>query len=248
MIPLFKSRYSMGKSILEISEKRDQVPKGVDNILDIAIENKLDTLHFVEDSMLGFIPIEKACKKYGIRMIFGLRMNFCNDLKNPSKDQLHKNIVFLKEKQGYKSLVKLATVYGTNVFEGNSVIDYENYHKLADGVELVVPFYDSYLYNNNLSFSNCLPDFRGLTPNYFLEYNELPQDREMAKEITNLIPKNRIFKAQSIFYKEKKDVFALQVRKIIHNRKNGKASLEKPELDGFASDCFCWENFVYANR
>jgi len=79
MIPLFKSNYSIGKSILtlDLPEENPDESKS-DSILQIAKDNKLDKLFLVEDSMTGFLEAHKACKNLNIQLIFGLRINCCN--------------------------------------------------------------------------------------------------------------------------------------------------------------------------
>ena len=54
MIPLFKSHYSLGRSILTLEDKdeKDDYP---DSIIQICKENKMKELYLVEDNMSSFL-------------------------------------------------------------------------------------------------------------------------------------------------------------------------------------------------
>ncbi len=241
MIPLFKSRLSIGKSILDVSDKTEEIPGAADNIIKIALDNKLKKLFFVEDSMLGFIQIYNACLSHKIKLRFGLRLNFCSDIENSKPEELHKNVIFLTENSGYSNLVKLSSIAGANDWK----IDYNNFHKYSKGLELVVPFYDSYIYNNLLGWSECVPDFRGLSPKYFLERNSLPTDFLVEREVQKIAPNDKITLAKSIYYKDRKDILAFQTRRLMENKQAGKSrTLAMPSLDGFGSNNFCFESYL----
>jgi len=64
MIPLFKSQYSIGKSILT-----------TEKILDIAKINSLERVVMVEDSFYGFRIFNQVFQEEGIPLVFGLRIN-----------------------------------------------------------------------------------------------------------------------------------------------------------------------------
>jgi hypothetical protein len=64
-LPLFKSHYSIGRSILtlEDEEKEENQP---DSIIDIAKDNKLKEIYLVEDNMTSFLQAYTNTKKYNI--------------------------------------------------------------------------------------------------------------------------------------------------------------------------------------
>lgn len=245
MIPIFTSFYSIGRSILNVSEKIENKEGGPDNIISIALDNKLDELVFCETGLLGFLQIYNACKAHKIKMRFGYRVNFCSDLAAPRKEELHRNVIFLKKSAGYPNLVKLASIAGRNIFEGEHTLDYPTLHKHVDGLELVVPFYNSYLAQNTLSFAECVPDWKGLKPKHIIERNELPSDFVVEEEIKKHIEPPRLYLGKSIFYKDNKDVRAFQVRKLMENKKGGqRRTLERPNLENFTSDQFSFQSWL----
>ena len=67
MIPLFKSHYSVGKSILTFS--KDSEEESADGIFSIAQEYGLDKIFLVEDSLIGFLEAYNISKSLGIQLI-----------------------------------------------------------------------------------------------------------------------------------------------------------------------------------
>ena len=65
MVPLFKTHFSIGKSILRL-----------DDVDRIATDNNIDEIYLVEDSMTGF---PEAFRLFGNRLRFGLRLSIFND-------------------------------------------------------------------------------------------------------------------------------------------------------------------------
>ena len=55
VLPLFKSQYSLGRSILTLENPDDMLDKGPDSIVDIAEKNDLKELFLRDDSMTGFL-------------------------------------------------------------------------------------------------------------------------------------------------------------------------------------------------
>ena len=78
-IPLFKSHYSIGRSILTLEdteEKRENYPS---SIVEIAKRNKMKSVFLVEDTMNGFLEAYKNLSEAGIKLVFGYRVSVCDD-------------------------------------------------------------------------------------------------------------------------------------------------------------------------
>ena len=248
MIPLFKSNYSIGKSILtlDMPEDNPELEKS-DSILQIAKDEKLDKIILVEDSMIGFLEAHKSCKSLGIQLIFGLRINCCNDVSVEDKNKSqHKILIFAKNDKGCKLLNK---IYSKAFCENNGYVDCDILSKIWDVscLKLAIPFYDSYIYQNCFSFNNCVPNFSFTTVDYFIERNNLPFEQVLIEKITSITTNTLL--AKTIYYKNKKDVFAYQTYRCITNRSFGKEqSLSSPNLNHFGSDEFCWESVTEYNK
>jgi len=243
MIPLFKSNYSIGKSILtlDMPEKNPDLEKS-DSILQIAKDEKLSKLVLVEDSMTGFLEAHKACKSLNIQLIYGLRINCCNNVNEEDKEKSkHKIIIFSKNDDGCKLLNK---IYSKAFCEYNGYVDSDILCKFWNDnlLKLSIPFYDSYIYQNCFSFNNCIPNFSFTNPSFFIERNNLPFEELLEQKVRSVT--KDIFITKTIYYKNKEDVFAYQTYRCITNRSFGKEqSLSSPNLNHFGSDEFCWESF-----
>ena len=70
MIPLFKSHYSIGKSILTLDDPITHKEGGSDSVFSIAVENKLKEVVLVEDSLTGFLQAKKNADNLNLKLIF----------------------------------------------------------------------------------------------------------------------------------------------------------------------------------
>ena len=134
MIPLFKSTFSIGKSILTLDDPIDQKDDGPDSIFSIALENNLQQVVLVEDSMVGFLEAFKKCASNNLQLVFGYRFTCCNCFEN--NDSCHKLIAFAKNDEGCKDLNKFYSAINTRF---NGRIDAENLQNLwTDNLLLVI--------------------------------------------------------------------------------------------------------------
>ena len=62
VLPLFKSHYSIGRSILTL-EDEPQAESYPDSIINIVKDNSLKELFLVEDNMTSFLQAYTNCKK-----------------------------------------------------------------------------------------------------------------------------------------------------------------------------------------
>lgn len=239
MIPLFKSHFSIGRSMLTLDRSSSDGP---DSIFQIIQDNKMNKLVLVEDSLMGFLHAQKVSKELGIELIFGLRL----DCIGASGDKTSKNkiIVFAKNGAGCRLLNKIFTNAHTSDENAISNKDLKSLWSEKD-LKLAIPFYDSFLFNNAMYFSNCIVNFSFTSPTFFIESNGLPFDSIIKDKILSYC-KGTDYKTQdvkSIFYKNRQDIEAFQTYKCICSRKFGKRSLSKPNLDHFGSDEFCFESW-----
>lgn len=248
MLALFKSHFSIGKSILTLDNPITHKEGGSDSIFQIAKENNLKKVILVEDSLTGFLQAKKVSEDHNIQMIFGLRIDMCQDAtidpKKEDQDSRHKIIIFSKDNEGCKIL---NNIYSEAFTKLQNATDSNHLDKMWDDnhLKLAIPFYDSFIYNNTMQFKNCIPHFSFTKPTFFIESNGLPFDELIKSKVLAYASKNNCptEKAKSIYYKRKKDVSALQTYKCICGRTFGNKTLSKPNLDHFGSDEFCFESW-----
>ena len=235
MLPVYKSTYSIGKSILSI-----------DKIIELSKLDSAKNLILVEDSLTGFVKAHNSCKDEGLQLIFGLRINCCNDTNDEDslQDSDHKIIIFAKNDEGCKLLNKISSFSN---LEGKGFVDFNYLNKVWDDtkLDLVIPFYDSFIHQNQLYLKNCIPNFKDIKPIFWIEKNNLPFDPLITKATLEYLKgKYESTLVKSIFYENKEDIEALQTYKIICGRKFGRAAtLSMPNLDHFGSDEFCFESY-----
>lgn len=235
MLPVYKSTYSIGKSILS-----------VDKIIELSKLDSAKNLILVEDSLTGFVKAHNSCKDEGLQLIFGLRINCCNDINDEDslQDSDHKVIIFAKNDEGCKLLNKISSF---SSLEGKGFVDFNYLNKVWDDtkLDLVIPFYDSFIHQNQLYLKNCIPNFKDIKPIFWIEKNNLPFDPLITKATLEYLKgKYESTLVKSIFYENKEDIEALQTYKIICGRKFGRAAtLSMPNLDHFGSDEFCFESY-----
>jgi len=245
MVPLFKTHYSIGKSILTATDPASIKEGGSDSVIQIAIENNLDKLVLVEDNFHGFLESKKRCDEHDIQLVFGLRLSVCNSHEDDKKKN-HKVIIFAKNDHGCKKLYKI---------HSQAFCDYEQRLTFKDLKEhwtnnllLAIPFYDSFLHRNNFSFAEFIPDFSFVKPLFFLENNQLPFDHLLRGVVEGYCARHNYNTEESktIYYKNKKDFAAYQTFKIICNRSfsGRKSDLTRPNLDHCGSQEFCMESFL----
>ena len=75
-IPLFKSHYSLGKSILTLNKRSSEPSTGPDSIIDICVDNKLKELYLVDDNMSGFLEAYETVAKIKLNSFLVLELTF----------------------------------------------------------------------------------------------------------------------------------------------------------------------------
>jgi DNA polymerase III alpha subunit len=255
MIPLFKSHYSIGKSILTLKRPDLSLEGSADSIFDIAKKEKLNQIVLVEDSLTGFLEAAKISEEIGVQLIFGLRLTAGEKRKRDKAEvpkTSHRIVVFAKNADGCRLLNK---IYSEAFLRSEGEIAMDDLKDLwnEEALKLAIPFYDSFIFKNTMSLSSCAPVFNFTSPTFFIEDNELPFDSLIKGRVIKFC-KTKGFKTENvktIYYKNRKDFAAYQTYKCICNRGgwSGKAvSLEKPNLDHCGSREFSFESWRSHNE
>lgn len=245
VLPLFKSHYSIGKSILTLSK-----PSGIDreypvSIFDIALEHQLDEVILLDNSISGFLEAIDSAKKSKVKLIYGLIINVIDNVDNKSeetKKTLSKICVFIKNSDGYKDLIKISSFAAKEGFYYEPNIDWKNLKRLwTKNLKLAIPFYDSFLFKNTLNNCLCVPDFSFTKPVFFVESNGVPFDSIVNSKVKEYCLNNNyeMQKTKSIYYYKNEDYNAYLTFRCINNR----SLLEKPELEFMCSNKFSFEEW-----
>lgn len=235
----------MGKSILTLSKAGSSEPDEPSSIFDIAKRLDLQKITLVEDSISGFLEAYKSSEEIKRELQFGLRLTVCDNIQNKSaesRDKEHKVVVFAKNTEGYFKLVKISTVACSDGFYYYPRVDTQTLKSLWDkNLLMAIPFYDSFIFKNNFTYSICVPEFSFCEPIYFVENNNLPFDHLIEKRVREYAKANsgEVFSSQSIYYENKEDFLAYLTFRCISQR----TTLNKPNLEHCSSNEFCAESF-----
>ena len=249
-IPFFKSHYSVGKSILTLKEPDDMMENGPDSILRICSENDISQVVIVDDNMSGFLEAYTSTRNLSIRLMYGVRLNVNDDYEDKSADSLNKTcryIIFPKNDEGLSTLTKLFSFAAKDGFYYTPRIDYKTLKDMwcDKQLSLVVPFYDSFIFNNVFMGKNCVPQIEFTQPKFIIEDNNLPFDSLMREKVESYSRgKFEIYNAKSIYYSTLKEFKSYLTFRCINNR----STLDKPRLDHMCSDEFCFESWREQNE
>jgi DNA polymerase III alpha subunit len=252
-LPLFKSHYSLGKSILTVEEPSTKKGEPVENsIFHILKSNNLSSLTLVEDSITGLLQTSKVAADNKIKLNFGLRMTLLDNMEDKSEESLKeesKYIIFVKNNEGYKDLIKIWSKAATDGFYYIPRLSFKALKELWNNknLKLAIPFYDSFLHLNSLEFYNHVPDFSFVdNVTFFKEENGIPFDFIIREKVDNFCDMNNYptLETQSIFYKDKKDFIAYLAFRALNNR----STLECPRLNHLCSDTFNFERWFKNNK
>ena len=252
VVPLFKSQYSIGRSILTLEEEGASQDSGPDSIFDICAANDLSTFFLVDDSMSGFLQAYVNSKKNNVKMIFGLRIPVCPDLHQKNAESLDKTckyIILAKNTNGYKRLIKLFSQSSLKGFYYTPRADFKLISSLWDDedLQLAAPFYDSFIHKNYLQDAWCPEPPAEFNLDLMIEQNSLPFDHLIHNRISEYAKNNKkcnLVKAQSIFYKNKSDFKSYITFRAIDKR----TTLGKPNLEHMGSNEFCFESWQEKNN
>lgn len=245
VLPLFKSHYSLGRSILTLETPDSCVEDGPNSVINLATKNGIDKVFLVEENMSSFLQAYTNCKAAKLHLVYGVRMMICPDIEEKTEDSLGKSckyIIFAKNTDGYKNLINIYSLAAKQGFYYQPRIDFKTLaqHWNNDNLLLAIPFYDSFIHKNSLSYSLCVPEMGFTEPVFFVEDNGLPFDDIIQEKVENYSKgKHEILKAKSIYYEFRNDFSTYLTCRCINNR----SLLSSPQINHMCSEEFCFESW-----
>lgn len=248
-IPIFRSSGgSVGCSILTADKAKEEIKEGEQvSIPTIAKIHDIDPVLVIDNDFTFFPELFKNLSAINKTLYFGISLIVCDDIDDKSQDSLHtehKINILLKNENGESSLIQLFNKASRDGFYYRPRIDIENLKRFwSDDLKLCIPFFDSFIYNNSLvQRANIVPDFSFTKPTFFLEKHELPFVDCIRERVIGYCNSYDLTTqpTHSVYHYRRKDVGALMALKCIRKRTH----MEKPNLDGFSTDDFCFEAFL----
>ncbi len=248
ILPIFTSHFTFGRSTLTLEKPEEIVDNKPISIITLAKEYKLNEICLVEDNFSGFIEAYNNTKKNDIQLKFGLKLVICNDINDKSEASFKsesKVIIWMKNSEGYKDLIRIYSKAACDGFYYIPRLDWKNLQLMfTENLVLSIPSYSSFLHNNLLKGAECVPDLGKIKPNIMYSEMNLPFDSLIENSHRNYATNNKLdlVECHPIRFYSEKQFDSYYVFRCINKR----SVLSKPNMDGFASREF---NFIsYINK
>lgn len=245
MIPIFRSNYSL-TSILTLDKviSKDQRPiNRADSIFDICEDIGHKDVFIADNNLSGLVEAYESAEASNMNLRYGFRVNVCNDINDKSEQsqKTQGKLIIFARKDNFKQLIKLHNIATTiGFYNGIARLDYKTLQKNWNkNLLMVIPFYDSYLFNNLIYGYECIPDIDFAIPYITLENNDLPFDNLVKNQIQSSVKYDQI-SSKTIYYKNRSDFNAYLTYRCILNR----TTFQKPEIAHFGSSEFCIESLI----
>ncbi len=246
ILPIFTSHFSIGKSTLTLEKPEEIVDNKPISIFSIAKQYKLEEILLVENNFSGFIEAYKNAKDSNVLLRFGLKLIICNDLNeksDESKKTESKVIIWMKNSDAYKDLIRIYSKAATDGLYYVPRLDWKNLQLMwGKNLILSIPSYSSFLHNNLLKGNECVPDFGKIKPNIMFSRMDLPFDFLIEESHRNYAKNNNLdlIECHNIRFYSKKQFDSYFTFKCINKR----SVLSMPKIDHFSSKEFCWESYL----
>jgi DNA polymerase III alpha subunit len=229
--------------------EKETKPDGPQSIVALAKKAGLKQVYFVSTRFYDFVVAWKLCEENDLQLIFGLELWVCNNPEEKSEASIadeSKVIIWMRNSNGYKDLIKLYSKIYTNInnkhyhFRGSWSVLKELW---TENLLLSVPFFDSFLHRNTLNYGSAIiPDFP-TKPVFMKEINSgLPFAPLVEEALDNFIKDGdyEVMNTKTIYYSDYEDAKAYCVYRSIRERSN----FQKPQLDHFGSPNFCFSDYM----
>lgn len=253
LIPVWKSQYSIGRSILTVDKAEKEIDESAPvSILSLALKYGMKKIILIDDSFSGFLEAFSNCKLSNIDLIYGIRLTFCDSIQKKDEESLnneHKLCILAKNEAGYRKLIKIYSISARDGRYYEPRCDFATLKQYWKDDELlcIVPFYDSFIFNNTLRYSAAIiPDFSFCKPIFFVEDKNLPFD-DLIKEKVEAYCKNNnypIQAAHSIYYNKNDDFQHYLAYRCLTRGENGRSTVSRPNFDAMSSDWFSLEKYL----
>lgn len=247
--PLFSTSTSLkegGIFTLEKAGDRERTKRkhGPISLCDLAKDEKMDQITLVESNFVNFMNAAKNLGDAKVQFRFGLRVVMCEDMTDKSEASLKtqsKLILFMRNSEAYKPLIKLFTKASTEGFYYVPRLDWKALKEMwSDDIILTLPFYSSFLAKNTLTFASIAPDLPA-KPLLLKEIaQDLPFDSILEEAVNRYVAANgcEIESVKSIYYKNRDDAKKWLIWRCILDRGS---TWDKPNQDHCTSKEFCYE-------
>lgn len=251
ILAIFSTDSSLGgASVLTLAEAGKSIPEEPASICDIAKAYSLSSVTIVDDRIDGYQEAVKNLQKAKIaQLVFGLKMTCCADHEDKTEASLRtesKVIIFIKNTQGYKDLIKIHNTAANTDFYNQARTSWKRLNELwTPNLVLAIPYFSGFLFKNSMTLSSVIPDFP-IPPKDVWVLREvdsgLPFTPILDAAIDQFVTKSgaQVQKVKTIYYPTPERFKGYVVMRAIDNR----ATFSRPEVPHLASNRFNWERYV----
>ena len=241
--------FSKAKDDKELIELKARYEAGPQSIIKICKDYGITQCFGVSRFMNSYRDAFNNLKKEHIQYNFGLELIMCNDAKEHNEQSLinnHKVIVFSNNQPGYLDLIRISTACHNNIdnFYYEARFDYKQLKELwTNNLTLVIPFFDSFIHKNLLTFASIIPDLSFTNPVIYREIDSGLPFESLINKALDEFNKSGLMDEQNvktIYYYKPEDSLAYQTYRCISNR----STLQKPELEFFCSSKFNFMDYL----
>ena len=248
IIPIFYSD-SSGRAINVWWPEKECKPDGPQSIITLAKKAGLKEIYFVSTRMYDFVSALKLCDDNNLRLVFGLELWVCSNPTEKSEASVadeSKVIVWMRNSDGYKDIIKLYSKIFTN-----SLNKYYHFRASWDilnemwtaNLFLTIPFFDSFFHRNTLNYGSAIIPKFPVKLVFMREVNSgLPFAPLVDEALDNFIKDENyeVINTKTIYYADYEDAKAWIVFRSIKER----STFNKPQLDYCCSNNFCLSDYM----
>lgn len=260
IVPLFKSHYSLGKSLLTLDEPGKAKPGNPVSVYDLATAGGLKEVVLLDDRIDGFIQAYKMADKLGMKLCYGVELTVCatmGDKTIESRRTESKVVIFAKDYEGYQSIIRIwnrswgpeghfsCRIAGNDLEYGRA--DWGLLSSFwTDNLIMGLPFFSSFIAVNTLTFHQIMPTLpQGVTPWVFREVqSELPFSFLIDAAIDRFVAGGGtrpecVVPAKTICYNRRADLKPYIVARAMQQG----GTWDEPDVDHLHSSAFSWEAY-----
>lgn len=247
VLPIFKSHYSLGKSLLTLEEPGKTKPGNPVSVFDLAMQANLKEIFLCENRIDGFLQAYKVASKVGVKLCYGLKLTVCANMGDKTVESRlteSKIVILFHNTQSYFEAIRIwnrawgheGSFTHRGITYGRT--DWKTLKEFwTENLGLALPYFSSFIARNTLSFSRIVPELPVGNPWIFREMgSELP----FAPLIDSAIDRytggvsDMILPSKTILYPDPSWFKSYVTFRSIH----GKKSFDAPDEDHLFSDRF----------
>ena len=259
VLPIFRSHYSLGGSILTLQEPGKAKPGNPLSVFDLAARAKMDAVHLWDHRLDGFLEAYKSAQKAKVKLCFGLTLTICADHKDKDPETRRTEsavTILVLNAKGYSDLIRIwnrAWCDGSFTFRDNTYgrADWRLLKEYwTENLGLVLPYFSSFLAKNTLTTNVVTPELP-VTPWLTMEVDSrLPfaplLDAAVLRYQSGGNPTKGLLKVKTICYEGDDTGLSFKAYQTFRAIHTG-GTFDAPEVNHFASNRFsfkAWQELV----